>query len=257
MKNQLEQIRVSALKALEAAARCAELSGEDGDLYTRQADEIRAKLDEFFYDGEKGCYIDGYASGKRNVTRHGNIFAILFDIADAQRQASLVQNVLDNPDVPPITTPYFKFFELWALCKLGRTDKALERVRDYWGGMLSLGATTMWEQFDPREDFPAHYGMYGMKYDRSFCHAWGAGPIYLLGAYHMGLRPTAPGYATFVVAPDASSADSFQGTLPLPDGQVEIALKDDKLTIRASRAGGEAVWNNQRVSLPAGETITL
>ena len=163
--------QVLFIKALEAAARCAELSGEDGDLYTRQADEIRAKLDEFFYDGEKGCYIDGYASGKRNVTRHGNIFAILFDIADAQRQASLVQNVLDNPDVPPITTPYFKFFELWALCKLGRTDKALERVRDYWGGMLSLGATTMWEQFDPREDFPAHYGMYGMKYDRSFCHA--------------------------------------------------------------------------------------
>lgn len=249
--------QVLFIKALEAAARCAELSGEDGGLYIRQADELRARLDEFFYDEEKGCYIDGYASGKRNVTRHGNIFAILFDIADAQRQASLVQNVLDNPDVPPITTPYFKFFELWALCKLGRTDKALERVRDYWGGMLALGATTMWEQFDPREDFPAHYGMYGMKYDRSFCHAWGAGPIYLLGAYHMGLRPTAPGYATFVVAPDASAADSFEGTLPLPDGQVEISLKDGRLTVRASRDGGVAVWNNQRVSLPAGETVTL
>ena len=60
---------------------------------------------EFFYDEEKGCYIDGYASGKRNVPRHGNIFAILFDIADAQRQASLVQNVLDNPDVPPEKRP--------------------------------------------------------------------------------------------------------------------------------------------------------
>ena len=130
-------------------------------------------------------------------------------------------------------------------------------MRGYWGGMLALGATTMWEQFDPREDFPAHYGMYGMKYDRSFCHAWGAGPIYLLGAYHMGLRPTAPGYATIVVAPDASAADSFEGTLPLPDGQVEISLKDGRLTVRASRDGGVAVWNNQRVSLPAGETITL
>ena len=96
-----------------------------------------------------------------------------------------------------------------------------------------------------------------MKYDRSFCHAWGAGPIYLLGAYHMGLRPTAPGYATFVVDPDASATDSFEGTLPLPDGQVEISLKDGRLTVRASRDGGVAVWNNQRVSLPAGETITL
>ena len=130
-------------------------------------------------------------------------------------------------------------------------------MRDYWGGMLALGATTMWEQFDPRQDFPAHYGMYGMKYDRSLCHAWGAGPIYLIGAYLMGLRPTSPGYATFIVAPDASAADSFEGTLPLPDGQVEIMLKDGKLTVRASRSGGEVLWNGRRAALPAGEAMTL
>lgn len=245
------------IKALETTALCANLIGLDGSEYRRQADAVREKLDAFFYDEEKGCYIDGYASGKRNVTRHANTFAILFDIADAEKQKSIVKNVLDNAAVPPITTPYFKFFELWALCKIGRTSAALDRVRDYWGGMLDLGATTIWEQFDPNQSFPEHYGMYGLKYDRSLCHAWGAGPIYLLGAYYMGLRPMAPGYKTFVVAPDADASDSFEGVLPLPDGQVKIILQNGLISACASRDGGELIWNGKRAILPANKTVVL
>ena len=250
-------IQMLFIKALEAAARCAEISGADGSVYARQAADVRAKLDVFFFDPEQGCYIDTYESGKRHVTRHPNIFAILFDFASPLQQESIIRNVLDNPDVAPITTPYFQFFELWALCKIGRTAQALDRVRAYWGGMLSLGATTFWEQFDPRQTFPAHYAMYNLKYDRSLCHAWGAAPIYLLGAHYCGLRPTAPGYAAFIVAPSADLADCFSAVLPLPDGQVEIALRDGHLTVCASRDGGEVLWQGQRAVLPAGVAVTL
>lgn len=90
------------------------------------------------------------------MTRHANIFAILYDFADEAKRASIVRNVLDNDAVPAITTPYFKFFELWANCKLGRVEKMLNQVRDYWGGMLTLGATTIWEEYDPRQTFPDH-----------------------------------------------------------------------------------------------------
>lgn len=245
------------IKALDAAARCAEIAGEDGTQYASEAASVREKLDKFFFDEEKGCYIDCYETGLRNVTRHANTFAILFDIADDEKKQLIIKNVLDNDAVPPITTPYFKFFELWAQCKLGRTAEALRQVRDYWGGMIALGATTIWEAFDPTENFPQHYGMYGNKYGKSLCHAWGAGPIYLLGSYVMGLKPTAPGYKTFTVAPDTAGVSDFEGSLPLPDGHVDIAFNDGHIKVCASRDGGRLIWQGQDVELPAGQTVEL
>ena len=76
------------IKALDATARCAEIAGEDGMQYASEAASVREKLDKFFFDEEKGCYIDCYETGLRNVTRHANTFAILFDIADDEREAA-------------------------------------------------------------------------------------------------------------------------------------------------------------------------
>lgn len=245
------------IKALEAAAQCAELCGEDGAEYMEAARALRAKLDEYFFDEEKGCYIDTYESGKRNVTRHANIFALLYGIADARKQELIVRNVLDNDAVPPITTPYFKFFELWAECQLGRVSSALDSVRAYWGGMLRLGATTIWEEFDPRQDFPRHYEMYGQKYGKSLCHAWGAGPIYLISRYVVGLEPTAPGYATFRVAPNPAGLNSFGAVLPLPDGEVELEYSAGRMAVTASRGGGVLEWNGRSVPLEPGRRVEM
>ena len=70
------------IRALEAAADCSSLAGQDGSRYAAHAERLSKKLDRFFYDEEKGAYIDTYASGRRNVTRHANIFAILYDFAN-------------------------------------------------------------------------------------------------------------------------------------------------------------------------------
>ena len=86
------------IRALEAAADCASLAGQDGSRYAAHAEMLSKKLDKFFYDEEKGAYIDTYASGRRNVTRHANIFAILYDFADESKRASIVRNVLGAED---------------------------------------------------------------------------------------------------------------------------------------------------------------
>lgn len=56
-----------------------------------------------------------------------------------------------NPEITEITTPYFKFFELDMLCKLGYLDEVMEQMKNYWGGMLERGAVTFWEEFDPNQ----------------------------------------------------------------------------------------------------------
>lgn len=51
------------IRALEAAADCSSLAGQDGSRYAVHAEMLSKKLDKFFYDEEKGAYIDTYASG--------------------------------------------------------------------------------------------------------------------------------------------------------------------------------------------------
>ena len=246
------------IRALEAAADCSSLAGQDGSRYAVHAERLSKKLDKFFYDEEKGAYIDTYASGRRNVTRHANIFAILYDFADEAKRASIIQNVLDNDDVPAITTPYFKFFELWANCKLGRVEKMLDQVRDYWGGMLALGATTIWEEYDPRQTFPGHYAMYGDLFGKSLCHAWGAGPIDLIGRYVAGFRAEAPGCRAFALEPRPSGLSALDTVIPLPDGgQVQLCWDERELRVLTDRPGGALIWQGRRIPLEPGQELRV
>jgi hypothetical protein len=91
--------------------------------------------------------------------------------------------VLKNPGIPEITTPYMRFFELAALCEVGEYTYVIHEIVDYWGGMLKLGATSFWEEYKPQIPLPEQYEMDSRPYGKSLCHAWEAGPIYLLVKY--------------------------------------------------------------------------
>ena len=84
---------------------------------------------------------------------------MLFDLADERQREQIRQNVFYNEKVPQITTPYFKFFELDALGKLGDLDTIWETLHSYWGGMIERGAVTFWELFDPAQEGIEQYGM--------------------------------------------------------------------------------------------------
>lgn len=50
----------------------------------------------------------------------------------------------------------------------------------YWGGMISHGADTFWELYNPEN--PAE-SPYGSSIVNSYCHAWSCTPTYLLRKY--------------------------------------------------------------------------
>ena len=212
------------------AEKRAELT-KRADFYEKKAEDLRQVILDFYWAEEKGALIDSFTSGKRNVTRHANIFAVLFDFADEEQKKQICQNVLYNENVPQITTPYFKFFELDALGKLGDLDRIWKTFHEYWGGMLERGAVTFWELFDPNETGRAQYGMYGDPFGKSLCHAWGASPIYLLGRYFLGVKPTAPGYETYEVKPAVRFFDRLDCTIPVGSKCVHIELRDGNLTV--------------------------
>ncbi len=245
------------VKALEAMNVCCDVLGKDGSAYRKLEEEVREKIEKYYWDEEKGAYINSFRSGRRDVTKHPNIFALLFGLADSARREVIKNNVIQNPAIAPITTPYFRFYELETMSVLGEYGYVLDSIRDYWGGMLKLGATTFWEEYKPDLSGDAHYAMYGDDFGKSLCHAWGASPIYLLGRYFVGVTPTSTGYETFDVTPHLGDLEWFEGVVPVNGGQVTVYLSKETLKVTATKEGGTLRFNGQSYPLEKDKEFEL
>ena len=243
--------QILLLKAYNAMIVCGSVVGEDTSEYSAKYKQLERNLMTYFWDEEKGAFIDSYESGKRHVTRHANIFAVLFDFVDKLKEEKILQNVLLNEEITQITTPYFKFFEQDALCKLGQTDRVFNIICDYWGGMVQQDAVTFWEEYIPDEKGNAVYEMYGDPFGKSLCHAWGASPIYLLGRYFAGIRPTSPGYQTFSVEPKLECFSAIDCTFPIKGGSIRIKKEANTLVVCSTKEGGTMSINGTDVVLKA------
>jgi len=226
-----------------------DILGIEDRSYEDEADMLREKIIFRFFDKDRG-FIDSFVSGKNHVTRHANILAILFDFVESEMQEIILDKVLLNDEVPAITTPYFRFYELDALAKAGRLREVYDAILSYWGGMIEEGAVTFWEAYDPKETGNARYAMYGDPFGKSLCHAWGAGPIYLLGRYFLGVRPSSYGYETFEVEPHPEFFKSLKADIPVNEGIVHIEINDTELTVTSTKEGGTLVYNGERIPIP-------
>ena len=226
--------------------------GDAADTWPEREEALRRNIDAFFWDEEKGAYIDSFASGKRNVTRHANIFAILYGQVSQERAQRILHTVLRNDAIPAITTPYFKFYELEALLKMGEYGPVIDELHSYWGGMLREGAQLIWEAYDPSQSGNEHYAMYGDPFGKSLCHAWGASPIYMIGRYILGIEPTAVAYQTFRVRPNLNVFRSFRGCVPLKGGTVSLTWDGTTLTVVTDRDGGVLEIGAERIPLEKG-----
>ncbi len=134
---------------------------------------------------------------------------------------------------------WFAYYALQARAMAGDVGGALDMVRRYWGGMLSLGATTFWEHFDVnwldnasridemptagKVDVHTEYGGHCFKGLRhSFCHGWAGGPTAWMSQYVLGVRPAAPGFAKVMIAPELGGLEYAKGTVPTPKGIIKV-----------------------------------
>ncbi|MCD2425889.1 alpha-rhamnosidase [Niabella pedocola] len=222
-------------RALETMALCAALAGraEDAAQYKTAAAELKQQLFSIYWSDKAKALVHSQVNGRptENVTRYANMFAIFFNYFNEQQRQAVKNSVLLNKNVPEITTPYMRFYELEALCALGEQNYVLKEMKNYWGGMLKLGATSFWEEYDPSKTGAEHYAMYGRKYGKSLCHAWGASPLYLLGKYYLGISPTAPGYAEYEVKPALGGLKWMEGKVPTPAGNIELYCSDKEINM--------------------------
>jgi len=244
-------------RSLETMALCASIANdaEGASAYKSLSEDMRKKLFEIYWNEQKQALVHSRVEGKQteNVTRYANMFSIFFDYFNESQKDAVKSSVLLKDNIQKITTPYMRFYELEALCALGEQSYVLNEMKDYWGGMLKLGATSFWEEYNPTKSGAEHYAMYGREFGKSLCHAWGASPLYLLGKYYLGVKPTAPGYAAYLVEPNLGGLQWMQGKVPTPDGNIELYVSKSEVKVRG--VAGEGTLRLKSRTLPSGSNV--
>ena len=120
----------------------------------------------------------------------------------------------------------------------GEYKQALENLKKYYGGMLKMGATAFWEDFDikwmenasgidkwPKEgekDIHGDYGAFCYKgFRHSLCHGWSVGVLAYLLETVLGLMPSRMNFRTVRFKPNPSGLRYAKGSLPTPFGIIE------------------------------------
>lgn len=244
-KGALSFEQVLLQKSLETMKLCAEIAGDNADAakYGKLASDLKAKIMPAFWDEKRQGLVHNVENGKKSgqINKFANMFAINYGFFDDATTDSVMKNVMLNPEIPAITTPYMRFYELESLCREGLQKRVLKEMKDYWGGMLREGATSFWEKYNPGDKGAQHLAMYGRPYGKSLCHAWGASPIYLIGRYYLGVEPVKPGYEEFSITPDLGGLKWMEGTVPTPEGEIKLYVNEKEIKVTATQGKG---WVN-------------
>jgi hypothetical protein len=137
---------------------------------------------------------------------------------------------------------FYGYYMLQAQAKAGNYGAALDNIRQFWGGMLDMGATTFWEDFnldwtenaagiddlvpEGKKDIHADFGAYCYKNLRhSLCHGWASGPTAWLSEHVLGVQVVEPGCKALRITPHLGDLEWVEGTFPTPQGIVSISHK--------------------------------
>ncbi len=148
-----------------------------------------------------------------------------------------------------------------ALEKMNQGELALKIIKEYYGAMLDMGATTFWEDFDmdwlkdnplpiaslpdeKRKNIHADYGKYcylGLRH--SLCHGWSSGFLPFFYDYILGIKTVEPGYKKIRLEPKLCGLKEVSGTLPTVYGPLRIThrLEDGKVVSEISVPEGVEV----------------
>lgn len=208
---------------LQLGARMAEVA-QDAPTATRYrtaADQLTANINRYLWDETRGAYVDSiHNDGSRStsVSRQINTLALLHGVVPPERQQRVLAIALGQAtnNVVQFGSPFATLYLLELLGETGRIEPMLATIRDLWGGMLDGQTTTFWESF-------ANGNLGGGRYPtRSYCHAWSAGPAYILSRYVLGVRLDEPGGQRVTVTPQLDSLERVEGVTPLPTGTLKI-----------------------------------
>ena len=207
--------------------------------------------------GEKE-YAERCAEDKKRLVRYETDYqeakqaAALLVLAGLKDADKVNEELLRKNGAAGMST-FMGYYILAARAAAGDYTGCLESIREYWGGMLKLGATTFWEDFDvewmknaapidrlPEEgevDVHKTYGRYCYQGYRHSATAW-------MSEYVLGVKILEPGCKKVKITPHLGDLDWVEGTYPTPLGEIHI------------RAEKTAEGTRVCINAPEGVTVT-
>lgn len=134
---------------------------------------------------------------------------------------------------------FFGYYMLEAKAKAGDYQGSIDVIREYWGAMIKMGATTFWEDFnmdwlknaapidelvpEGKVDIHGAYGAYCyIGFRHSLCHGWASGPTPWLTEHILGITVVAPGCKVVKIEPHLGDLTFAEGTFPTPYGLIKV-----------------------------------
>lgn len=164
--------------------------------------------------------------------------AALMSIAGLMKPEQACSEVISVGGAKDFST-FYGYYMLQALAQAGEYQQAVDIIRQYWGGMLDLGATTFWEDFnldwthnaarlddfvpEGKDDIHGDFGDYCYpSFRHSFCHGWASGPTPWMTQHILGVKIVDAGCKTLRITPHLGDLEWAEGTFPTPLGVVYI-----------------------------------
>lgn len=210
------------VEGLRETAYLASLLGEyeDESSFLSFSDDLKQAINLHLWDDQEKVFVDsihddGTKSGVYSVQT--NLMVYLADCAEGKRKQVVKEYILNPPkDFVQIKSPFVLFFYYQALMDLKMNDIVLENIKNTYGYMLENDATTCWEGWE----------LIDGDFSRSHCHAWSAAPTYIFGVMFLGVKPLEPGFSKVSIAPDLNGLEWIRGSVPIPQGKIDIYCKN-------------------------------
>lgn len=170
-----------------------------------------------------------------NGNKAGGALLALSGLEDAQKINKTLLSVNPTQGI----SSFYGYYVLQARANAGDYEGAIDVIRKYWGGMLDLGATSFWEDFDVKwlenaarideitpkgkVDVHATYGGYCyVGFRHSLCHGWASGPTSWLSQHVLGITILEPGCKKVKIEPHLGDLKWVEGSYPTPLGVIWV-----------------------------------
>lgn len=134
---------------------------------------------------------------------------------------------------------FMSFYILKAIFLSGGKKESISLMKEYYGAMLELGATTFWEDFDiswkknvfginelpvdNKKDIHGDFGKYCyLGFRHSLCHGWSSGPVAFITKYIAGIDDSKIEEDIIYIKPYLGDLNNVYLTYPTKYGIIEI-----------------------------------
>jgi len=232
-RGQVTALNAQFVAALRVAARLAHLTEAPRDRarFEQLEQAVSAAINQHLWDDSRGAYVDCRHNDVQSsrLSQQTNAAVLAYQVAPAERWSRVFDVILDDQRLVltrfgaaqaesilfdealhvVLAQPFTMHFLHRALCASGRQQTMLDNIRRRWGMLIEAGDRTFresWQIIDLT----------------SLCHAWAGTPTFDLSTEILGVKPLAPGFSRFLVAPHPADLLWAQGVFPSPHGEIAV-----------------------------------